>query len=144
MTQPMLMALNYLGRSGRLRQLGFWHGIGREGLRHNATLALAGMLLRSGWSEESVEQFVLAICFAAHDEEVDLRLQDIRSTGERIEDDEPATGAPTLAGIFDEVIVAKVREWLQLRSDCDAGNHSLRPAPHRFGQCSPLGGNAWT
>ena len=96
----------------------------RQGLRHNATLALAGMLLRSGWSEESVEQFVLAICSAAHDEEVDSRLQDIRSTAKRIEDDEPATGAPTLAGIFDEVIVAKVREWLQLRSDCDAGTNS--------------------
>jgi P4 family phage/plasmid primase-like protien len=96
----------------------------RQGLRHNATLALAGMLLRSGWSQDETERFVLAICSAAHDEELDSRLQDIKSTAEQIKDEEPATGAPTLAGIFGEDIVKKVREWLKLPRALAEQHHS--------------------
>ena len=96
-----------------------------QGSRHFATLALAGMLLRSGWSEESVEQFVLAVCTAANDEELSSRLQGVRSTAKRLEDDQTATGTPTLEEIFDKAIVAKVREWLELRSHVDADASSV-------------------
>jgi P4 family phage/plasmid primase-like protien len=85
-----------------------------QGSRHFAALALAGMLLRAGWSEPATEKFLLAVTRAAADEETSSRLHDVVSTAQRLPSGQPATGAPTLAGIVGDDITNKVRDWLQL------------------------------
>jgi len=85
-----------------------------NGSRHFATLALAGMLLRARWVSDEVERFILAVGSAAQDEETSLRLHDVVTTAQRLDTEQPVTGARTLAELIGEDIVAKVCEWLGL------------------------------
>ena len=85
-----------------------------KGQRHHATLALAGMLLNSGWSAEEAQSFVQAVVTAAGDEEARLRVRDVVSTAQRIESGKPATGAPTLSQIIGDEVMRRVRDWLGL------------------------------
>jgi hypothetical protein len=87
-----------------------------NGSRHFASLALAGMLLRAGWNESKVTDFLQAVTSAAQDEESASRLHDVLSTAQRLGAEQAVTGAPTLAEIIGEDVVSKVREWLQLES----------------------------
>lgn len=86
----------------------------QTGKRHELALALSGALIRAGWSVEQCEHFIDAVTYAASDEEARLRLADIRSTLERIKNDQPATGLPTLAELLDSKIVSKMVTWLNL------------------------------
>ncbi|HVN89191.1 MAG TPA: DUF927 domain-containing protein [Candidatus Binataceae bacterium] len=92
-----------------------------QGGRHNASLALAGALLRAGWTEDVVEQFVFLIARTAGDEEADSRRADVRSTARRIANNEPATGQKTCSEIFGERVWARVRKWLELRNGSAPG-----------------------
>jgi Protein of unknown function (DUF3987)/Bifunctional DNA primase/polymerase, N-terminal len=83
-----------------------------EGRRHDAALALAGMLLRAGWNEEQASQFVGAVAAAAGDEEQRQRVRDVVSTANRLIAGRSATGAPTLAQIIGDVVAERAREWL--------------------------------
>ena len=85
-----------------------------NGARHFASLALAGMLLRTGWNDDNVTDFLDAVTSAAQDEESASRLHDVMSTAQRLGTEQPVTGAPTLAELIGEDIVSKVREWLRL------------------------------
>lgn len=83
------------------------------GQRHDAALALAGMLLRH-WEEEEAARFVEAVATAAGDEEVRARVRDVVSTARRLSASQAATGVPTLARIVGDAVVGKIREWLAL------------------------------
>lgn len=96
-----------------------------KGSRHFAALALAGMLSRAGWTEKATKKFVLAVATAAHDEEVQSRLQDVVSTYRRLREKQHVTGAPTLADLIGSDIVDKVREWLKLKCEDEESS------PHR-------------
>jgi hypothetical protein len=95
-----------------------------QGSRHFAALALIGMLARAGWTEEATEKFITAVATAAHDGELQSRLQDVVSTHGRLQEDKRVTGTPTLADLIGNDIVEKVREWLGLQRE---NNES---APH--------------
>jgi DNA polymerase I-like protein with 3'-5' exonuclease and polymerase domains len=89
-----------------------------RGSRHDASLALAGALLRAGWPDEMAERFLRAVCAAAADEEVEDRLRAVRDTADRLRRDDEATGWPTLArllGASGERVVVTVRGWLGVR-----------------------------
>lgn len=88
-----------------------------DGSRHFAAMALAGMLLGAGWTEKSAKEFILAVANAAHDEEIESRLQDVVSTQQRLNGQQKVTGTPTLAELIGEDIVEKVCEWLGLKRD---------------------------
>jgi D5 N terminal like/Bifunctional DNA primase/polymerase, N-terminal len=95
-----------------------------KGSRHFATLALSGMLLRAGWTEKTTKKFVMAVCKAAHDDELESRLQDVASTNLRLQEDKQVTGTPTLADLIGNDIVEKVCEWLGLqREDKESAPH---------------------
>jgi bifunctional DNA primase/polymerase-like protein/uncharacterized protein DUF3987 len=83
-----------------------------KGSRNNLALALAGGLLRAGWSEQETEHFINAICTVAQDEETRARAQSVISTAKKLATGEKATGWPTLAKIIEPRVVDKVREWL--------------------------------
>ncbi len=82
------------------------------GHRHDGANALAGMLLRADWTEQDVCHFVEAVALAAGDEETRQRVRDVISTAKRLAAGQAATGAPTLAQIVGDEIVARLREWL--------------------------------
>ena len=67
-----------------------------------------------------MERFILAVGSAAQDEETSSRLHDVVSTAQRLDTEQPVTGARTLAELIGEDIVAKVREWLRLESQIES------------------------
>ena len=86
-----------------------------KGRRHDVTLALAGALLRNGWTVEEVDQFVVAIVETACDEELDDRRQAVKTTAERVKAGATVTGLPTLVEIIGEKTVKALVKWLGLR-----------------------------
>jgi putative DNA primase/helicase len=85
-----------------------------QGGRHEAALALSGMLLRAGWPVEEVEHLVVNAARVGGDEEWSKRAQDVRSTARAVADEKNVTGTPTLASIVGDRVVAKLREWLEV------------------------------
>lgn len=87
-----------------------------KGSRNNLALALAGGLLRAGWTEQETEQFISAICTVAQDEETSSRVQTVIGTGKKLAGEEKATGWPTVAKYLNQRVIDKVREWLGISS----------------------------
>lgn len=89
-----------------------WPG---EGGRHDASLALAGALLRGGrFSPEEAGKLIGDIARAAGDKEHSDRAAAARTTAERLEKNEPVTGIPRLRELIDSRVVDRVVEWLDL------------------------------
>lgn len=97
-----------------------------QGSGNEAALALAGTLLRAGWSLEATAGFIEATARAAGDEEWKNRAAAARSTQERLESNGEATGATRLGELVGDEVVDKVREWLE-SSD---GNNTDFEAEH--------------
>src|SRR5205085_11697672 len=89
----------------------------QEGSRQDAALALAGGLLRAGWSEDKVQHFIEAVCSVAQDEETRSRVRTAVSTVAKLKQGAHATGWPSLAKIVDKRIVDRVCEWLSIKTD---------------------------
>lgn len=88
-----------------------------KGSRQFAAMALSGWLLRNGWTDDEVREFLEALCELARDEETRMRLAQIRNTATKVEHDLPATGRPTLAEYYPEEVLEKVAEWLGLHKE---------------------------
>ena len=86
-----------------------------NGSRHQASLALAGMLCRAGWETELTCGFLRPILAEVGDEEGLDRLRSVHSTAERRQRGDAITGAPTLATIMPEAVVRKAAEWLGIK-----------------------------
>lgn len=86
------------------------------GQRHNTSLALAGMLLRAGWSRARVENFIRLAANAANDEEIDDRVRAVETTEQRVKAGAKATGFPRLADLIGDKVVACLHKWLALPS----------------------------
>lgn len=97
----------------------------KKGNRHNASLALCGVLLRAGWREDDVEVFVSLIAEAAGDEEHQARGRNARSSASRLAASEPTSGWPSLANLMGPVVVDKAHDWLGIWTPT---RHAL-PAP---------------
>ena len=93
----------------------------KQGSRHQAALALAGGLLRAGWSTEEAAIFIHAVAEAAGDEEVEDRVQAVASTGTRLDGGGDATGWPQLIELVGKKTVDAVVKWLGIRSHRDQG-----------------------
>lgn len=94
------------------------------GIRHDATLPLAGLLQRGGMTEDRALQFVEALCKTAGESDADLtnRLGCVRDTYARASANLPTTGGPTLEDYIDKRVVNAVRRWLDLKRPGNAGN----------------------
>lgn len=90
---------------------------GGPGSRDDSAMALCGMLLRVGWSEEATDEFVMLVAELAGDEEWRDRGK-AKQTAAKLAVGEHVTGAPALAELLrdGERVVSKVREWLGI---CD-------------------------
>lgn len=99
-----------------------------QGQRHDAMLALCGMLLRAHMTKAKAETFISAVAIAAGDEETRVRVRNVVSTAERLAAGKPATGAPTLAAIIGDEVVRRVSDWLGLNSQLSEGSYWPEPA----------------
>ncbi|HZH91588.1 MAG TPA: AAA family ATPase [Pyrinomonadaceae bacterium] len=86
-----------------------------QGSRNDLSLALAGGLLRAGWTEQETEHFINAVCTAAQDEETQARAQNVIGTAKKLASGEHITGWPTLAKLMTDAAVERIRLWLELR-----------------------------
>ncbi|MDA1129627.1 MAG: bifunctional DNA primase/polymerase [Chloroflexi bacterium] len=111
------------------------------GGRNDAALALAGGLLRGGWSLEEVENFIHAVGIGAGDEETADREKAAKHTRQKIENDDPATGWPALADLVGEKAVEKVLQWLGIRHK-NAGKLDGEGSEKRTSQATDLVGLA--
>jgi hypothetical protein len=91
-----------------------WPAVGG---RHHAAVALAGGLLRGGWTAERAERLIRVVAETAGDDEVADRVKAVASTVTRLQTDQAATGFPRLAELMDPRVVTRVREWLGCRQD---------------------------
>jgi DNA-binding transcriptional ArsR family regulator len=91
----------------------FW----REGVRHDMSLAVAGALLRNGYSENEVSNLITAICTLRGDDEVEDRLQSVKTTVEKLCRDEKLQGFPTLADLTDSKLVQTLCKWLGIEKE---------------------------
>ena len=66
------------------------------GLRHQLSLALAGVFVRQSWTETNVMKLVTAVAETANDDDVADRLNSVRTTFENHRKGNPTTGLPTL------------------------------------------------
>lgn len=92
-----------------------------NGARHDAGLALSGLLLRGGMQAHDAERFVEAVARVAGDVEWRDRVHCVSDTAKAIAAGEAATGGPRLAELLQDgpAVVAKLREWLGLTSSLD-------------------------
>lgn len=89
----------------------------QEGIRNDASLALAGWLLRGGWKIEDVERFLRAVAAAADDEEAEDRIKTIRRTKEKLVSDRTVTGYPTLVKLLGESVAVFVSDMLAVERE---------------------------
>lgn len=87
-----------------------------KGCRHEISMALAGILLRAGWSEHETASFVVAIATAANDEERRTRAVDVVTTAKRLTEGQNTIGAPRLKSLVNPAVVDRVLEWLHIRA----------------------------
>jgi hypothetical protein len=88
-----------------------------KGTRQTAFLALAGGLLRAGWTFERAERFIGALALVTGDEETAKRIQTVVQTAPKVEQERHTTGWPTLEGLIGpkgQQVLRKVREWLSV------------------------------
>lgn len=89
-----------------------------KGVRHNWALALAGGLLRGGWTEDETTDFMHAVLIVAKSEDPDLHLAAVRDTAKKLaEGKKDVTGWTKLSELVTERVVARVRKWCGCESD---------------------------
>ncbi len=84
--------------------------------RHDAFLAIAGMLAHAGWSYEDALAFVRAIYRALWRDHADLAAaeSEVRYTFDRFRAGHPVTGLPRLTEYLNANIVNQAVRWLEL------------------------------
>ena len=74
-----------------------------SGKRHEIAMALSGTLLRAGWFDDDVEEFVEAVCVGTNDNEVQDRLRAVQDTAKAVEAGDPSTGLTRLKQLIGDV-----------------------------------------
>jgi Protein of unknown function (DUF3987)/Bifunctional DNA primase/polymerase, N-terminal len=97
-----------------------------DGARHDAALALAGLLRRGGMTEHDAERFVEGVVRVAADPEWRDR---VRAVADTFAETGPTTGARRLAELMPDgaAVVAKLREWLNLKDHPRATSEEIPP-----------------
>jgi len=94
-----------------------WPG---KSCRQAAFLDLAGGLLRAGWNAERTERFITALAIVTQDEERRKRVDVVRQTAQKLEQEKKTTGWPKLEGLLGnsgKEVVRTVRQWLGIDAE---------------------------
>ncbi|HKF95877.1 MAG TPA: DUF3987 domain-containing protein, partial [Gammaproteobacteria bacterium] len=87
------------------------------GARHDKALALSGALLHAGWTGDAAIEFVECVAQAALDDELEDRSRAAQDSVECFAKGDHTTGWPELSKHFDEVVLEKVRAWLNIKDE---------------------------
>jgi hypothetical protein len=99
------------------------------GAHHDASMALAGGLLRTGWDQADVEVFIATVATAARDTaELADRVKCVGTTVARLRSGGNAWGWTKLVELTDRKMVIKVREWLGATDDAPIASAFQRGA----------------
>ncbi|MCH8824191.1 MAG: DUF3987 domain-containing protein [Planctomycetes bacterium] len=85
-----------------------------KGSRHDLALALAGWLLRQGWSVHKLERFIEVVAEAAGDDEVQDRIRVVADSKSKIDQAAKATGWPALSKLIGEDIAITISNLLSV------------------------------
>jgi P4 family phage/plasmid primase-like protien len=138
-TEDLWSCVQRLAAAGLLVR--YYPGVGN---RDDFAMALAGMLLRGGWSEEAVDDFAGAVARAAGDEESWKRERKAQRTAAKIAGGKRATGIPVLVALIGKdigpAVVDRVREWLglSLQQNADAAQDEAW-TPRGESTCTDVG-----
>ena len=108
----------------------------KKGIRHHASLALAGLLLRSGVTEADTQKFMDAALRQAGDEEWLQRRDNVFGTARTLDQGRPATGGPALAKLLGKdgpELVRLLQHWLGLTTGGRSGSlpaEGIPSSPH--------------
>ena len=102
------------------------------GVRHDAALALAGGLLRAGWSTEATTDFLAAVATGAGDDEPSDRVRAAVSSAVAMQTGKPTTGWPTLSRLIDPRVVTAVIDWLSLTGTAASSTVRSNPSYEEF------------
>lgn len=93
----------------------YWPG---PGAHHDPTLYLSGALANLGWPLEETANFVEAVCVGANDTgEMADRMATVRTTYDRVAQDQQIAGFPRLTEFISSDVIRRVREWLTFGSE---------------------------
>ncbi len=84
------------------------------GKRHELSLAVAGALLRHGWTPARVAHVVVCAARGAGDPEVEDRRKAVETTAQRLAADRKCNGIPALRNLLPAAVADKIIEWLAL------------------------------
>lgn len=79
-----------------------------HGMRDDFALALTGCMVRAGWAEQQIKNFMTYLCRAVGDEEVQMRSEKAQRTLKRLEAGRKVAGIPKAAELMGIPI-----EWMQ-------------------------------
>lgn len=99
-----------------------WPSIGS---RDEASLALAGLLLRARWTVEEAEEFISNVALAADDEQWKGRKTAARSTEEKMPTNRLLTGRPRLEKLIGKQVIDLAVRWLRIQTP--AISHDATP-----------------
>jgi P4 family phage/plasmid primase-like protien len=85
-----------------------------EGTRHDLSLALAGFLLRAGWTALETTNFVGNVARIARDEEWQSRERDVMTTAQRLAENGATTGGGKLRDLVGGKVLDSLTQWLNL------------------------------
>jgi hypothetical protein len=91
-----------------------WPRLEQERCRHHAVNALAGGLVRAGWSAADVVAFLEPVLRLASDEELPDRLGAVEATAATLEAGGMATGWKDLASYLPPNEIDQLKRWLQV------------------------------
>jgi putative DNA primase/helicase len=90
-----------------------------KGERHDAALAVGGLLARCGYNAATAKIYLEAIAKAAHDEEVADRRKAAEDSVAAVLAGKNAYGFPKMAEIFGRDVASKVANWFGYQGDVD-------------------------
>lgn len=99
----------------------------KDGMRHDAVLALSGWLLRAGYDIDEVHTLIRAICAAAQDDQLSVHMRAVDSTAARISSGKAATGLPVLSTLVGEDVAGQISDWLEVRNHHASLGHNGSP-----------------
>ena len=110
----------------------------KQGCRHAAFLALAGVLCREGWSVADAEQFHYAIYSVLWTGQEDFAASksEVRSTFEKFLADGQVTGIPALRSLIDPMVVNTALRWLAIKTpSAPTGGEDVGLEPQNTPSC---------
>ena len=92
------------------------------GARHDASMALSGLLLRKGVDQTVLEKLIWAVATMAGDDEIDARVKSVASTQEAMAAGKPVTGGPKAVELIGAETIDLMGQWIGLAGGTDGSD----------------------